>query len=68
MTILTREVLKNFLERHYRSGIKERSALEVEYYSEFLDVNADILETVWADFEVLHPELAKKPEKSGCIS
>ena len=65
MTILTREVLKNFLERHYESGLKERSALEVEYYSIFLDVNADILETVWADFEVLHPELAKKPENSG---
>ena len=64
MTILTREVLKNFLERHYRSGLKDRHMLEIEYYSEFLDVNADILETVWGDFESLHPELAKKPENS----
>jgi len=38
--------------------------LEIEYYSEFLDVNADILETVWGDFESLHPELAKKTENS----
>jgi len=65
MAIITREVLKNFLERHYNSGMKDRFSLEIEYYSEFLDVNADILETVWEEFESLHPDLAKNPEKSG---
>ena len=59
MTICTRTVLENFLERHYNSGLKDRTMLEIEYYSEFLDVNADILETVWEKFEAKHPELAK---------
>ncbi|NDG32385.1 hypothetical protein EB118_20210 [bacterium] len=65
MTTFTREALKIFLENLYNKGMKDRFALEIEYYSEFLDVNADILETVWAEFEVLHPELAKKLENSG---
>ncbi len=65
MTNFTRADLNNYLETLFCSGIDSRHELEIEYYSNFLYVNTDILESVFEIFAEKHPEISKKPENSS---